>query len=120
MQEFYRNLLRCGYFMPAETAPCCTIDFFDWTVRKLIWVPLQNQVHPICIASPPPAKVLKASLIDLLKQQIDDHCKLKLAEYLEGHDANASWYLSLIYVLQPDHQYFQCNYNYRASDRQEE
>ena len=62
-QEFYRNLLRCGYYMPAETAQCCTIDFFDWTVRKLVWVPLMNQVRPIAIASPPPAKVLKETLI---------------------------------------------------------
>lgn len=105
--------------MPIETAPCCTIDFFDWTLRQLIWVPLQNCAHPIAIASPPPAKVLKATLIELLQQHRADAPKMKLADYLVNHDANSAWYLSLIFNLQPEHAYFQREYTYQPPKNQE-
>lgn len=66
--DFYRFMLRKKFFLPEINQSVVTIDWLDRCFRGEIYLPRQQEVHPVQLASPPSKDDAKKILISILEQ----------------------------------------------------
>ena len=109
--NFYDFLIRKRFYLPLQKCNIITVKFLDLVYRELIYIPKFEEVRPIRIASAPSRKELQNELIRVMLSLNPAAPGMELVNQLKKKDADSQWLTSMLFMIDPNHEYFSFSYS---------